>query len=129
MVHVSKVAGVRERTVSVAGACYCQSATAAASTTTVLSYSRLVTFRTGMTVLLILVRLRLQLARDSRHTVGLGTSTNKYRLVIVFYAVITYDRSIGTKEAGRGLFCITFASAGQTRGALSCRNLQVKIQK
>ena len=89
--------------------------------------SRLVTFCTGMTVLLILFRL--QLARDSRHTVGLGTSTNKSCLVIVFYAVKTYDWSIDTKEAGRGLFCIAFASAGRTCAALSCRKPSGKNSK
>ena len=47
-------------------------AAAAASTTTALAFSSLVTFRTGMTVLLLL---RFQPARDSRHTVCLGTSS------------------------------------------------------
>ena len=46
---------------------------AAASTTTALAFLRLVTFCTGMTVLLLL--LRLQPARDSRHTVCVGTSS------------------------------------------------------
>ena len=41
-------------------------AAAAVSTTTALAFLQLVTFRTGMTVLL---PLRLQPARDSRHTV------------------------------------------------------------
>ena len=50
-------------------------AAAAASTTTALPFLRLVTFRTGMAVILLL-SLRLQPARDSRHTaVCLGTSS------------------------------------------------------
>ena len=48
-------------------------AAAAASTTIVLAFLRSATFRTGMAVLLLL--LRLQPARDSRHTVCLGTSS------------------------------------------------------
>ena len=60
----------REQMLYVDGACFSQSAAAAASKTTVLAFLRLVTFFTVMTVLIIL--LRLQPARDSRHTVGLG---------------------------------------------------------
>ena len=49
-------------------------AAAAAASTTALAFSRLVTFRTGITVLLLLL-LWLQPARDSRLTVCLGTSS------------------------------------------------------
>ena len=49
-------------------------AAAAASTTTALAFLRLVTFRTGMIVLSLLL-LRLQPVRNSRHTVCLGTSS------------------------------------------------------
>ena len=44
----------------------CCCAAAAVSTTTAIAFLRLVTFRTGMNVLLLV--LRLQPARDSRHT-------------------------------------------------------------
>ena len=49
------------------------SATAVASTTTALAFLQLVTFRTGMTVLLLLLRLRPAL--DLRHTVCHCTSS------------------------------------------------------
>ena len=108
------------------------SAAAAASTTTLsfLAFLRLITFRAGIAVILLLL-LRLQPARDSRHTaVCLGTSSWGYCLVIVLPAVMTYDRSIGTRQAGSGKFCIIiYRSAGRTdpRGActksLSCKFL------
>ena len=70
-----------------------------------LAFLRLPTFRTGMTVILLLL-LRLQQVRDSRHTaVCLGTSSYSYSwyyLVIVLHVVMTYDRSIGAREAGSG---------------------------
>ena len=47
---------------------------AAASTTTALAFLRLFAFRTGMTVLLLLLSW-LQPARESRHTVCLGTNS------------------------------------------------------
>ena len=53
-------------------------AAAAASTTTAFAFLLLVTFRTDMTVILLLLLLqllRLQPARDSRHTAFLGTSS------------------------------------------------------
>ena len=88
---------------------------AAASTTTVLALIRLVTFLIVMTVSLLL--LRLQPARDSRHTICLGSSSYGYCLVIVLHAVMTYDRSIGTREVGSGKFRMIYGSAGRTRGA------------
>ena len=39
--------------------------------------------------------------------------------MIGFHAVKTYDRIIGTREAGRVSLCMFYASAGQTRGTLS----------
>ena len=52
-----------------------------------------------------------------RVTLALCLGTSNYCLVIVLHAVMTYDRSIGTREAGSGKFCITYGSAGPTRGA------------
>ena len=57
-----------------ASAAAAAAAAAAASTTTALVFLRLVTFRTGMIVLSLLL-LRLQPARDSRHTECLGKSS------------------------------------------------------
>ena len=38
-------------------------------------------------------------------------------MVIVIHAVMTYDRSIGTRKAGSGKFCMIYGSAGRTHGA------------
>ena len=73
-----------------------------------------------MAVILLPLLLRLQQVRDSRHTaVCLGTSSYGYCLAIVLYAVMTYDRSIGTREAGSGKLCniFTYGSGDRTRGA------------
>ena len=94
-------------------------AAAAASTTTALACLRSVTFRTGMTVLLLF---RLEPGRGSRHTVCLGTSSNGYCLVIVLHAVMTYDRSMGTREAGSVNFVLFTDPRGAcTTMALSCK--------
>ena len=89
-------------------------AAAASSTTTAFAFLRLVTFRAGMAVLSLLL-LRLQPARDSRHTIGLVTSSSGYCLVIFLLAVMTYDQRIGTREAGSGKFCIIYGSAAAGR--------------
>ena len=37
--------------------------------------------------------------------------------MIVLHAVMTYDRSSGTREAGSGKFCMIYGFAGRTCGA------------
>ena len=50
-------------------------------------------------------------------------------LVIVLHAVMTYDRSAGTREAGSGKFCVFYGSAGQTRGAPARRRPSAESSK
>ena len=48
--------------------------------------------------------------------------------VIVLHAVMTYERSIGTREAGSGKFRIIYGSAGLNRGA-PARQWSSKFEK
>ena len=116
---LSAGAAIRENPGSAAGACCCQCCCcccfdddcACLFTTGHISYwyDRIIT-----TVFAVL---RLQPARDSRHTVCHGTSSSGCCLVIVLRAVMTCDQSIGTRKGGRGKFCMVYRSAGRTRGA------------
>ena len=106
-------------------------ASAAASTTTALAFLRLITFRTQSGSMITLsYLLRLHPARGSRHTVCLGTSS--YCLEIVLHAVITYDRSIGTREAGSGKFCTRYylrIRGSDPRGACTAMALSCKFEE
>ena len=71
--------------------------------TTVLAFLRLVTYCTGMAVLILVLRLRP--ARNSHHNVCLDANSSRYCLLIVLHAVMTNDRSIGIKR-GRKRFVL-----------------------